>query len=316
MSIAVVFPGQGSQSVGMLAELVKAEPAAAAAFAEADEALGFSLSGLVRDGPAEDLGRTDRTQPAMLVAGVAAWRAWQARDGALPVAMAGHSLGEYTALVCAGALDFGDALRIVQLRGELMQQAVPEGEGAMAAVLGLDDDAVGSACAQAESGGGVVEAVNFNAPGQVVIAGNAATVARAIEAARAAGARRAVPLPVSVPAHCRLMDPVGERLAEVLAATRLATPAIPVFHNIDAAARREPGAIRAALAEQVRRPVRWVDCVRALQAAGADTLVEAGPGKVLTGLARRIDRELTGLPVDDPVTLEAALAATRETQDD
>ena len=313
MSIAVVFPGQGSQSVGMLAELIEADAAAASAFTEADEALGFSLSGLVRDGPVEDLGRTDRTQPAMLAAGVAAWRAWQARGGTRPVAMAGHSLGEYTALVCAGALDFGDALRIVRLRGELMQQAVPAGEGAMAAVLGLDDAAVSAACAQAESGGGVVEAVNFNAPGQVVIAGDAAAVERAIEAARAAGARRAVPLPVSVPSHCRLMGPVGDRLAEALAATRLLEPTIPVFHNVDAAARHDPEDIRRALAEQVRRPVRWVDCVRALQAAGADTLLEAGPGRVLTGLARRIDRQLTALAVDDPASLEAALAATRET---
>jgi [acyl-carrier-protein] S-malonyltransferase len=313
MTIAVVFPGQGSQSVGMLAELIEAETAAASAFAEADEVLGFSLSGLVRDGPAEDLGRTDRTQPAMLAAGVAAWRAWQARGGVRPVAMAGHSLGEYTALVCAGALDFGDALRIVRLRGELMQQAVPAGEGAMAAVLGLDDDAVSSACAEAESSGGVVEAVNFNAPGQVVIAGDAEAVARAIGAARAAGARRALPLPVSVPSHCRLMAPVADRLAEALAATRLLEPTIPVFHNVDAAARHDPEDIRHALAEQVRRPVRWVDCVRALQAAGADTLLEAGPGRVLTGLARRIDRQLTALAVDDPASLEAALAATRET---
>lgn len=312
MAIAAVFPGQGSQSVGMLAGLIDAEPAAAAAFAEADEALGYGLTALVREGPAEQLNLTDRTQPAMLAAGVAAWRAWQAHGGAEPVAMAGHSLGEYTALVCAGAMDFGDALRIVRLRGELMQGAVPEGLGAVAAIIGLEDAAVSDACEQAQTGGEVVEAVNFNAPGQVVIAGHAGAVARTIEFARAAGARRGILLPVSVPVHCRLMDPVRERLASALEEVTVRSPAIPVIHNVDAAARQEPAAIRAALAEQVCRPVRWVECVRALQAAGADTLVEAGPGRVLCGLARRIDRALASYPVDDPDTLAAALAAAGE----
>lgn len=310
MAIAAVFPGQGSQSVGMLARLIDAEPAAAAAFAEADDALGFGLTALVREGPAEQLNLTDRTQPAMLAAGVAAWRAWQAHGGAAPVAMAGHSLGEYTALVCAGAMDFGDALRIVRLRGELMQSAVPEGLGAVAAIIGLDDAVVSDACMRARSDGEVVEAVNFNAPGQVVIAGHAGAVARAIELAKAAGARRAIPLPVSVPVHCRLMDPVRERLAQALEDVAVQVPAIPVVHNVDAAPRHAPAAIRAALAEQVCRPVRWVECVRALQGAGAAALVEIGPGRVLCGLAKRIDRALAAFPVDDPDTLAAALAAT------
>jgi [acyl-carrier-protein] S-malonyltransferase len=313
MAIAAVFPGQGSQSVGMLARLIEDEPAAAAAFAEADEALGYGLTALVREGPAEQLNLTDRTQPAMLAAGVAAWRAWRARGGGQPVAMAGHSLGEYTALVCAGAMEFGDALRIVRLRGELMQGAVPEGLGAVAAIIGLDDEAVAAACAQAATGGELVEAVNFNAPGQVVIAGHAGAVARAIELAKAAGARRGIPLPVSVPVHCRLMDPVSERLAQALEEITLRVPEVPVIHNVDAARRQDPAGIRAALAEQVCRPVRWVECVRALQAAGAKTLVEAGPGRVLCGLAKRIDRALAAFPVDDPDTLAAALAATERT---
>lgn len=310
MAIAAVFPGQGSQSVGMLAGLIDAEPAAAAAFAEADEALGFGLTALVREGPAEQLNLTDRTQPAMLAAGVAAWRAWQAHGGAAPVAMAGHSLGEYTALVCAGALDFGDALRIVRLRGGLMQGAVPEGLGGVAAIIGLDDEAVANACARATTAGELVEAVNFNAPGQVVVAGHASAVARAIELARGAGARRGILLPVSVPVHCRLMEPVRERLAAALEDVSVRAPAIPVIHNVDAAPRQDPAGIRAALAEQVHRPVRWVECVRALQGAGAGTLLEFGPGRVLCGLARRIDRALAAFPVDDPDTLAAALAAT------
>lgn len=311
MRFAVVFPGQGSQSVGMLARLLAESPVAAGTFEEADAALGVGLSALVREGPVEALNRTECTQPAMLAAGVATWRTWQAAGGPMPVAMAGHSLGEYTALVCAGALEFGAALRIVRLRGEWMQQAVPEGAGAMAAILGLDDEAVVAACATAEAGGGVVEAVNFNAPGQVVIAGDAAAVARGIEHAKAAGAKRAMPLPVSVPSHCRLMDPVAEKLAAALAEVALQSPRVPVYHNVDARPRNDPDAIRAALADQVRRPVRWTECVRALRASGAETLLEAGPGRVLCGLAKRIDRELVALPLDDPDTLAAGLAAIR-----
>jgi [acyl-carrier-protein] S-malonyltransferase len=313
MANAFVFPGQGSQSVGMLARLLDEEPTAAAAFDEADAALGYPLRALVREGPAELLNRTDLTQPAMLAAGVAAWRAWKARGGPDPAAMAGHSLGEYTALVCAGALDFADALRVVRLRGEWMQRAVPEGQGAMAAILGLEDAAIRAACKEAETAGGVVEAVNFNAPGQVVIAGDAAAVARAIELAKAAGAKRAMALPVSVPSHCRLMGPVGEQLAEALGEVALRPPRVPVYHNVDARPRQAPDDIRAALADQVRRPVRWVDCIVAMRQAGIDRLLEAGPGRVLCGLARRIDRELAALPVDDPDTLAAALDAVKGT---
>ncbi len=311
MAIAMVFPGQGSQSVGMLADLLAVEPEAAATLAEADEALGYGLGALLREGPAEQLNRTDHTQPAMLAVGVAAWRAWRAHGGPQPAAMAGHSLGEYTALVCAGAMAFDDALRVVRLRGQWMQQAVPEGAGKVAAVLGLDDDAVIAACEAVEGDGDVVEAVNFNAPGQVVIAGHGAAVERAIEAAKAAGARRAMLLPVSVPVHCRLMDPVASQLAEALAAMDLKTPTVPVYHNIDATPRTDVTEIRAALAEQVRRPVRWVDCVNAIRAAGVDTLLEVGPGRVLSGLARRIDRALNAIPVDDPATLAKALSTVK-----
>ena len=310
MAFAMVFPGQGSQSVGMLGALIESQPAAAEAFAEAGDVLGYDLGRLVREGPAEELNRTEVTQPAMLTAGVAVWRAWRASGGAAPAAMAGHSLGEYSALVCAEALSFGAALRLVRLRGQLMQQAVPEGAGAMAAILGLDDADVEAACAGVP---GVVEAVNFNAPGQVVIAGDAVAVAAAVERAKAAGARRAVPLPVSVPSHCRLMTPAAQGLAEALEAVDIRAPGVPVFHNVDAATRSAPDDIRAALAEQVRRPVRWVGCIEAMRASGADLFVEAGPGRVLAGLVRRIDKSLAAQSADDPDTLRSALAATRGT---
>jgi len=310
MSIAALFPGQGSQSVGMLAGLLAAEPVAAATLEEAGEALGYDLAALLRDGPVERLNQTEITQPAMLASGVAAWRAWQANGGRMAAAMAGHSLGEYSALVCAGSIDFADALRIVQLRGRKMQEAVPQGAGAVAAVLGLDDDGVKQACAAAAAEGGVVEAVNFNAPGQVVIAGDSKAVERAIEQAQAAGARRAMILPVSVPVHCALMDPVGAQLEEALRAIDVRPPTVPVYHNIDAAPRTSADEIRTALARQVHRPVLWVECVQAMQRAGATMMIEFGPGKVLCGLARRIDRALTALPVEDTATLAAAIEAT------
>ncbi len=306
MSVAMMFPGQGSQSVGMLAELMEAEPAAGDTFREASDVLGYDLASLISVGPESELNRTDRTQPAMLAAGVAVWRAWQARGGPAPVAMAGHSLGEYTALVCAGALEFPAAVRLVQLRGQLMQEAVPEGAGAMAAVIGLDDGQVEAACETASTAG-VVEAVNFNAPGQVVIAGEAAAVSRALEAATEAGARRAIRLPVSVPSHCRLMTGVAGALADALGQVPVSVPSVPVFHNVDGKPRSHPEEIRQALADQVHRPVRWVACVNALVAAGAEQLVEAGPGRVLAGLARRIDRRTPALPVEDPASLETAL---------
>ncbi len=310
MPFAMMFPGQGSQSVGMLGALTESDAPAREAFEEASDALGYDLAALVRDGAEADLNRTDRTQPAMLAAGVAVWRAWVARGGPEPVAMAGHSLGEYTALVCAGALDFRDAVRLVRLRGELMQSAVPEGAGAMAAVLGLDDAGIEAACAEA-AGAGVVQAVNYNAPGQVVIAGSAGAVERAIELAKAAGARRAVALPVSVPSHCSLMAPAAQALAGALAEVAVGTPRVPVFHNVDAQIRTDPDAIRQALADQVHRPVRWVQCVAAMRGAGADLLVEAGPGRVLAGLVRRIDREAKAAVADDPATLQAAIDAAQ-----
>lgn len=309
MSFACVFPGQGSQSVGMLTALVGAEPAARAAFETAADALGYDLWALCEHGPADELDATHRTQPALLAAGVAVWRAWQARGGASPALMAGHSLGEYTALVCAGALDFAAALRLVEQRGRLMQDAVPVGSGAMAAVLGLDDDAVRAAC-EAAAGDEVVAPVNFNSPGQVVIAGHAAAVERAGAEARRRGAKRVLPLPVSVPSHCALMRPAADKLARRLADTPIRRPGVPVVLNTTAAPAGEPEAIRDALARQLHQPVRWVESMRYAAGQGVTLLVECGPGKVLSGLARRIDERLTALPAHDPQTLAAALAAT------
>ncbi len=306
MELAAVFPGQGSQSVGMLADL-GGRPEVRACVEEASDVLGYDLGDLMAKGPAERLNQTEYTQPAMLTAGVAAWRAWQAEDGPAARVMAGHSLGEYSALVCAGALAFADAVSIVRLRGRLMQEAVPAGEGAMAAVLGLDDDAVIDVCRRA-AGDDVVEAVNFNAPGQVVIAGSTAAVGRAIQLAREDGARRALELPVSVPSHCGLMAGASEALAEALAGIRISPPATEVIHNVDAAGHSEPGEIRDALAMQVRRPVRWVECIRAMAGRGAGFFVEAGPGKVLSGLGKRIDRSLVFAPVTDAESLGKALA--------
>lgn len=306
---AIVFPGQGSQSVGMLSELADAFPSVKATFVEASDALGDDLWALSQTGPEERLNATDRTQPAMLAAGVAVWRVWQEQGGADPVAMAGHSLGEYTALVCAGALEFADAVRIVADRGRFMQDAVPAGQGAMAAILGLDDEAVTAVCEQAAQGD-VVEAVNFNAPGQVVIAGGRTAVERAVDAAKAAGAKRAVTLPVSVPSHCALMRPASEHLAQRLHAVVFATPRIPVLHNVDVSVAGTSEAIRDRLVAQLHSPVRWVESVQALGERDARTLLECGPGKVLAGLTRRIDRELQGLPVQDPDGLAKALAAT------
>lgn len=304
---AFVFPGQGSQSVGMLADLAAAHDTVRRTFEEASSALGRDLWSLSQNGPAEELDRTDLTQPAMLTAGVAVWRVWQEQGGAAPACMAGHSLGEYTALVCAGVLDFTDAVRLVSDRARFMQEAVPAGQGAMAALLGLDDDAVRQVCIHAANGD-VVEAVNFNAPGQVVIAGDAAAVDRAVVLAKEAGAKRAVPLSVSVPSHCALMLPASKRLAERLNDVRVTSPLVPVLHNVDAATAMDPDAIRERLIRQLYNPVLWADTVRAMAAQGASVLVECGPGKVLAGLTRRIDRSLEGRPVYDPATLEKAMA--------
>jgi len=302
--IAGVFPGQGSQSIGMASGWGAFEPQAKAVFAEAGTVLGYDLWQLVTDGDEAELGRTEVTQPAMLAADVAAWRIYREAGGADPVALAGHSLGEYAALVAAGSIDFADAVALVAERGRLMQSAVPSGVGAMAAVLGLDDAAVQTVCDQAAQGQ-VCEPVNFNSPGQVVIAGNAEAVARAETLANEAGARRFVLLPVSVPSHSSLMQDAARQLGERLATVEIRSPAIPVVHNVDAATHEDPAGIRQALVEQLYRPVQWVACVKALQEKGMTQQVEFGPGKVLTGLVRRIDRAITGKAVFDAAGIEA-----------
>jgi [acyl-carrier-protein] S-malonyltransferase len=302
----MIFPGQGSQSVGMLSDLYAGYPQVDETFSEASDMLGYDLWQLVNEGPVDELNQTDRTQPAMLAAGVAVWRVWLASDGPAPAVMAGHSLGEYTALVCAGAIAFTDAISLVAERGRCMQRAVPEGTGAMAAILGLDDEAVIDVCHTAEEGS-VVTAVNFNSPGQVVIAGNAGAVQRAMQLAKERGAKRAVQLPVSVPSHCDLMKPASEQFAEHLQATTIVKPKIPVLQNVDVTAHDEPDTIRDVLAQQLYSPVQWVRTIEAMRQRGITRLVEAGPGKVLAGLAKRIDRSLTAQPVFDPETLAAAL---------
>lgn len=306
-SLALVFPGQGSQSVGMLADLAASYPQVGATFAEASEVLQYDLWKLVQEGPEAELNQTDRTQPAMLAAGVSVWRVWQASSGAAPSVMAGHSLGEYTALVCAGALDFADAVALVAERGRCMQDAVPPGVGAMAALLGLDDDTVAAVCMRAVDGE-VVEPVNFNSPGQVVIAGNSAAVERAIALAKEAGAKRAVTLPVSVPSHCALMKPAAEKFAQRLAQTHISQPAIPVVQNVDAVLHDQPEMIRDNLGKQLYSPVQWVSSVHAMHAHGATRMLEAGPGKVLAGLCKRIDKRIASASVSDPDTLAGALA--------
>lgn len=306
-SLAMIFPGQGSQSLGMLAELSAEYAAVGDTFAEASEVLGYDLWKLVQDGPEEDLNQTDRTQPAMLAAGVSVWRVWQSLDGAMPSVMAGHSLGEYSALVCAGALGFTDAIALVAERGRCMQSAVPPGVGAMAALLGLADDAVADVCARAADNE-VVEPVNFNSPGQVVIAGNTAAVERAIMLAKEAGAKRAVMLPVSVPSHCALMQAAAEQFAPILADADIHSPGIPVVQNVDAAMHEQPEMIRDNLARQICKPVLWVSSVQTMQAQGVTRMIEMGPGKVLTGLCKRIDKTIDNRAVFDPASLAAALA--------
>lgn len=305
LKFAFVFPGQGSQSVGMLAP--HGESAVVRdTFAEASAALGCDLWDMVANGPADLLNQTVNTQPAMLAAGVAVWRLWQAHGGAMPAIMAGHSLGEYTALTCAGALDFADAVRLVRLRAEAMQSAVPEGVGAMAAVLGLDDDTVRALCAEAAQGE-VLAAVNFNSPGQVVIAGHKAAVERGCALAKEKGAKRALPLPVSVPSHCALMAPAAERLAAALAGIEVKATQVPVLHNADVAAHADPAAIRDALVRQLYSPVRWVETMQAMAAQGVQLVAECGPGKVLAGLNKRILDDVPTLALTDA----AALAETQ-----
>jgi [acyl-carrier-protein] S-malonyltransferase len=313
MSFALVFPGQGSQSVGMLAALAAADGGSVVrqTFEEASAVLGYDLWQLAQEGPAARLDATEHTQPALLAAGIATWRLWRQRGGAQPGLVCGHSLGEFTALVCAGSLDFADAIPLVRLRGAAMQEAVPAGAGAMVVILGLEDAVVEEVCREAAAGGGVVEAVNFNAPGQVVIAGEAAAVARAGEAASARGARRVQALAVSVPAHSSLMRAAGARLGERLGELTVRAPAIGYVSAVDAAAHQDPDDIRALLVRQLSSPVRWRDTVAALAARGVAALVECGPGRVLTGLNRRIlGREGPELlSLEDPASLENALGS-------
>ena len=305
-TFAMVFPGQGSQSVGMLADLAQQFPIVEQTFAEASAVLGYDLWALVQQGPAEELNKTWQTQPALLTASVAIWRVWQEKNGAMPVVMAGHSLGEYSALVCAGVMDFKDAVRLVELRGNLMQEAVPEGTGAMAAIIGLDNDSIAKACAESAEGQ-VVAPVNFNSPGQVVIAGNKEAVERAGAACKAAGAKRALPLPVSVPSHCALMKPAADKLAVALQEITFNAPRIPVINNVDVAAESDADAIRSALVRQLYSPVRWTETVESMSAQGVAHLLEMGPGKVLTGLTKRIVDSMTAAAVNDVASLTAAL---------
>ena len=304
---AFVFPGQGSQSVGML-DAWGDHPVVKQTLQEASDALGENIGQLIHEGPKEALGLTTNTQPVMLVSAIAAYRVWLSEGGAQPAVVAGHSLGEYSALVAAGALTLAQAVPLVRFRAQAMQDAVPVGTGAMAAILGMDAQQVITGCAQAQAtfaigSGEVVEAVNFNDPAQTVIAGSKAAVEKACEMLKAAGAKRALPLPVSAPFHSSLMLPAAQRLKEKLAATPIATPAISVVNNIDVAVQTDPDAIREALYRQAFGPVRWVECVAAIKARGVHTLIECGPGKVLAGLTKRIDAELTGLPLFDPASL-------------
>lgn len=304
---AIVFPGQGSQAVGMLAELAEQFPIVQATFAEASEVLGYDLWALVQNGPAEDLNQTHRTQPALLTASVAIWRVWQEKGGEQPTVLAGHSLGEYSALVCAGVIDFKEAVKLVELRGQLMQEAVPAGVGAMSAIIGLDNDAIAKACADAAEDQ-ICSPVNFNSPGQVVIAGNKEAVDRANALCKEAGAKRALLLPVSVPSHCELMKPAADKLAVALENMTFNTPAIPVINNADVATETDPAAIKLALVKQLYGPVRWTESVERMAAEGIEELLEMGPGKVLTGLTKRINRSLGGSAVNDIASLDAALA--------
>ncbi|MEN3259928.1 ACP S-malonyltransferase [Sodalis endosymbiont of Spalangia cameroni] len=303
---AMVFPGQGSQTVGMLAELAAEHAVVEATFAEASAALGYDLWQRVQQGPAEELNKTWQTQPALLASSVALWRVWQQQGGRAPALLAGHSLGEYSALVCAGSLDFTAAIALVALRGKLMQEAVPAGSGAMSAIIGLDNDAIAAACERAAQGQ-VVSPVNFNSPGQVVIAGHKEAVERAGVFCKEAGAKRALPLPVSVPSHCALMKPAAEKLAQALEAVTFVAPQIPVINNVDVRAEQDPAAIRQALVRQLYSPVRWTETVEYLAAQGVEVLLEVGPGKVLTGLTKRIVGTLSGAAVNDPASLAAAI---------
>lgn len=307
-SLAFVFPGQGSQSVGMLAELGGAFPVVRKTFDEASEVFGRDMWALAQQGPEQELAQTEITQPIMLIAGVAAWRAWCEASDIRPSLLAGHSLGEYTAYVCAGSITLADGVALVKRRGELMRDACPGGQGKMAAILGMEDDAIKAVCAEAAQGE-VVQAVNFNAPGQVVIAGHSSAVDRAIELAKQKGARKAMPLAVSVPCHSDLMRAASEELAAKLAATPINAPHIPVVNNVDAQIELDPARIREKLVVQLYSPVLWVDSVKTMSAKGVTQMVECGPGKVLSGMNKRIVRELATFNVLDVASLEATRAA-------
>jgi [acyl-carrier-protein] S-malonyltransferase len=307
-NLAFVFPGQGSQKIGMLAEMAAEFPVVGRTFAEASEVLGYDLWALVQTGTQEEINLTERTQPLLLTASVAVWRVWQEKNGAQPALMAGHSLGEWSALVCAGVIEFKNAVKLVQQRGKFMQEAVPAGHGAMAAIIGLDDALILDACKRAAQGD-VVTAVNFNSPGQVVVAGTAAAVERASVLCKEAGAKRALPLPVSAPFHTELMRPAAERLAEQVAATVFSIPTIPVVHNVTADIELNPGKIKALMIEQIYSPVRWVECVNTMVEKGISSTLECGPGKVLSGLNKRINAELAAMSVEKPEELQFALTS-------
>ena len=309
MKLAMVFPGQGSQSVGMM-QAYGDIAAVREVLAEASDALGQDLGKLMAEGPAEQLNQTVNTQPVMLTAGYAAYRAWLELGGTQPAVVAGHSLGEYTALVAAGVLAFRDALPLVRFRAEAMQEAVPQGQGAMAAIMGLDDDAVRAACAEAAQGE-VVQAVNFNSPSQVVIAGHAAAVKRACDAAKAKGAKRALPLPVSAPFHSALMQPAAERLQQYLQKVDFSAPRIPVLNNVDVASYDEPARIKDALVRQAFNPVRWVETIRTFSAQGVTHVAECGPGKVLAGMTKRIEGALESLALADKAAIEQGVGLTK-----
>ncbi|MEQ5274658.1 ACP S-malonyltransferase [Proteus terrae] len=303
---AMVFPGQGSQAVGMLAELAEQYPIVIETFAQASDVLGYSLWDLVQNGPEEELNKTWKTQPALLAASVAIWRVWQEKQGKMPQMMAGHSLGEYSALVCAGVIDFAAAIKLVELRGQLMQEAVPAGTGAMYAIIGLDNDAIAKACEEAAQGQ-VVSPVNFNSPGQVVIAGNKEAVERAGVLCKEVGAKRALPLAVSVPSHCALMKPAADKLAVALQEIEFKQPEIQVVNNVDVIAQTDANAIREALVRQLYNPVRWTETVELIAEKGITQLLEIGPGKVLTGLTKRISKEMNAAAVNDIASLDVAL---------
>lgn len=306
--LAFVFPGQGSQKVGMLSGLAAEYSVVQQSFNQASEVLGYDLWSLVQEGPQESLNQTERTQPMLLTASVALWRAWQENSEVKPEFMAGHSLGEWSALVCAGVIDFEVAVKLVQLRGKYMQEAVPEGVGSMAAIIGLDDDAILAICKQVEADrdGEVVSAVNFNSPGQVVIAGHVEAINQACELCKEKGAKRAMPLAVSAPFHSSLLRPAADKLEAELEQVTFNTPQIAVVHNVNAGLERDPGAIKQLMIEQIYKPVRWVDCVKCLAANGVTIDVECGPGKVLSGLVKRIDRNVACLSIDMPDGLTAA----------